>query len=147
MPDINDIYSGGGAYLKGDDLADCDDLTVTISGVEIKDFDDGRKAVLSFEETDKRLTLNKGNAAMVKEVCGSPNTDSWIGNTITIYGTLVEYQGKQVNGIRIRPPARKATGKKPAFLKKAFDERNPPPHPGSHAELDDEVPFAPEWRG
>lgn len=135
MPHVDDIYSGSGAYLKGDDLADCDDLTVTISGAEIKEFDDGRKVVLSFEETDKRLTLNKGNAAMVKEVCGSPDTDRWIGQTITIYGTKVEYQGKLVNGIRVRPPERKSTGKKPAFLKKGetYDERNPPPS--------DDIPF------
>ena len=149
MLDIDDIYSGSGTYIKGDDLVDCDDLDVTIAGVEIKVFDDGsKKAVLSFEETDRKLVVNRTNALMIAEVAGTKITDKRIGQKISLFSTKVEFGGKLTNGVRVRPPSRKATGKKAAFVKRApqYDERNPPPH-GSSAELDDEVPFAPEWRG
>lgn len=141
MPDLDDIYNSGGSYIKGDDLVDCDDLDVTISGVEIKKFDDGsQKAVLSFEETDRRLVVNRTNALMISEVAKSKRTDDWVGHMISLYSTKVEFGGKLTNGIRVRPPQRKTTGKKPDFIRAnkaghaAFDERNPPP-------LDDEVPF------
>jgi hypothetical protein len=136
MPDIDSIYSSN--WLTGDELADSDDVTLTIAGVEIKKFDDGKmKPILAFEETDKRLVVNKTNALMISEVCGTKNTDHWIGKSITLYGTKVEFGGKLTNGIRVRPPMRKSTGKKPAFLggkSQQYDERNPPP-------FDDEVPF------
>lgn len=140
--DIDSIYSGSGSYLKGEELADTDDVTLTIEGTEIKQFDDGtRKIVLSFGETDKKLVVNKTNALMISEVAGSKRADDWIGKRITLYGTKVEYGGRLTDGIRVRPPQRKGSGKKPAFVSKddprtqKYDERNPPPH------LDDEVPF------
>src|SRR5690606_8917867 len=133
--DIDDIYTSGGSYLKGEELADTDDVTLTIEGVEIKQFDDGsKKAVLAFGETDKKLVVNKTNALMISEVAGSKKTDDWVGVEITLYGTKVEYAGRLTDGIRVRPPQRKNSGKKPAFVQK-HDERNPPPP------LDDEVPF------
>jgi hypothetical protein len=139
MPDTDAIYASGGSYLKGEDLADIDDITLTIEGVEIKQFDDGtKKAVISFGGTDKRLVVNKTNALMINEVAGSRDTDHWIGKQITLYGTKVEYGGKLTDGIRVRPPQRKGSGKKPAFLKQ-HDERNPPP--AKEEDFDDPVPF------
>lgn len=136
MLDIDDIYSSGGTYLKGDDLVDCDDLDVTISGTEVKVFDDGsKKIILSFEEVDRKLVVNRTNALMIAEVAGGRNPDKWIGKQISLYSTKVEFGGKLTNGIRVRPPERKQTGKKPGFVKKGFDERNPPPP------LDDDIPF------
>lgn len=148
---IDSIYSGGGSYLKGEELADTDDVTLTIEGTEIKTFDDGsRKIVLAFAETEKKLVVNKTNALMISEVAGSKRADDWIGKSITLYGTKVEYAGKLTDGIRVRPPQRKGTGKKAAFVTKddprtqQYDERNPPPHGAS---FNDDVPFAPEFRG
>ena len=139
---IDDIYSGGGSYLKGEELADTDDVTLTIEGTAIKQFDDGsRKIVLSFGETDKKLVVNKTNALMISEVAGSKRADDWIGKQITLYGTKVEYAGKLTDGIRVRPPQRKGTGNKASFVKadkddprtQVYDERNPPPS--------DDIPF------
>jgi hypothetical protein len=135
--DIDSIFSSGGTWLKAEDLLDSDDVDLTIEGVEIKKFDDGKaKPILSFEGADKRLVVNKTNALMIAEVCGSRDTDQWIGKPITLFTTKVEYGGKLMDGIRVRPPVRKATGKGPSFVKKAqpqYDECNPPP-------FDDELP-------
>lgn len=131
MPDTDTIYSSGGAYLKGEDLADTDDITLTIEGVEIKQFDDGgKKAIITFGGTDKKLVVNKTNALMINEVAGSRDTDNWIGKSITLYGTKVEYGGKLTDGIRVRPPTKKKTGKKPDWHR-GNDE---PP-------LNDDIPF------
>ena len=136
MPNVDDIYISGGMYLKGEDFVDADDAVLTISGVEIRAFDDGRrKAILSFEETDRRLVLNTVNKDMVVEVTGTKDTDEWIGKVITIGHARDTYAGKMYDVIRVRPPKRKPSGKKPAFVKQQHDERNPPPP------LDDEVPF------
>ena len=133
MSDIDTIYSSGGTWLKAEDLVESDDITLTIEGVEIKAFDDGKsKAILTFGGTDKRLVVNKTNALMISEVCGSKNTDKWIGKPITLYTTKVEYAGKLQDGIRVRPPQKKKTGKKPEWHR-GNDE---PPD-----ELNDEVPF------
>lgn len=131
MPDIDSIYTSN--WLTGDELAGTADVTLTIEGAELKKFDDGKtKVIVSFGETDKRLVVNKTNALMISEVCGSQNTDAWIGKEITLYGTRVEFGGALRNGVRVRPPERK-TGKKASFVKaKQFDERNPP---------DDDIPF------
>jgi hypothetical protein len=133
VPDFDDIYTSGGTYLKGEDLAGSDDISLTIDGVEIKQFDDGsKKAVLSFKETDRRLVLNKTNALMVSEISGSKNTDEWIGKAVTLFATKAEFNGRLFDAVRVRPPEKK-TGKKPAFLKKeTHDELNPP--------LNDELP-------
>ena len=130
---IDTIYSSGGSWLKAEDLLDSDDITLTIEGVEIKTFDDGKmNAILSFGGTDKRLVVNKTNELMISEVAGSKNTDHWIGKSITLYTTKVEYGGKLMDGIRVRPPRKKKTGKKPEWHR----GKDEPPD-----DLDDSIPF------
>lgn len=108
MPNLDEIYISGGSYLKGTYLKELKkDLRLTISGVEVKKIkaeDKRAKAILSFDEIPETLPLNAGNYAMVKEVCGTPDSDEWIGQQVTLYATKDTYGGKIFDVVRVRPP-------------------------------------------
>lgn len=95
---LNEIFSG--SFLKADDLQG-KTVRVTISKVEIKDFDDGNKIVLHFHGKDKCLVVNKTNASIIAENTGSSDTDDWQGRTIQLCTKKVEFQGKLVPAIRV----------------------------------------------
>lgn len=129
MPDVDDILPIGGTYLKGDELIGCDDLELTVAGVEVKEYEDGKAILVSFNEIEQKFRIsNQINKTMMVEVTGSKNTDDWIGKPVTLYGTRDQYGGKTYNVVRVRPPAPKSTGKKFAGKKPQYDERNPPPY-------------------
>lgn len=94
---INEVF--GGSFLKAEDLKGIQ-VRVTISKVEVKEFDDGNKIILHFQGKDKALVCNKTNASIVAENVGDPDTDSWIGSTHILTTKKVEFQGKLVNAIR-----------------------------------------------
>lgn len=139
MPDVDDILPVGGTYLKGDELVGCDDLELTVAGVEVKEYEDGKAILVSFNEIEQKFRIsNQVNKEMMVEVTGSKNTDNWIGKSVTLYGTTDMYGGKKYNVVRVRPPAPKKTGK--AFAGKRqqqYSEINPPPAD----DMSDEVPF------
>lgn len=79
------------------------------------------KWCVAFDETDKPLVLNSGNAQMIAQITGSDETEAWTGHKIVAYNEpSVMYAGKVIGGIRVRaprtaaqapratPPARKA---------------------------------------
>jgi hypothetical protein len=67
MPNFNEIYPS--KSLKAEDL-NRRPRVFTISDVEVKDYKDGAKLVLSFEETEKTFTLNKTNAMTIGGLYG-----------------------------------------------------------------------------
>jgi len=95
---LNEIFSGN--FLKADDLQGRT-VRVTISKVEVKEFDDGNKIVLHFQGKDKCLVVNKTNASIIAENTGSTDTDDWQGRTIQLTVKKVEFQGKLVPAIRV----------------------------------------------
>lgn len=95
---LNEIFSGN--YLKADDLQGRT-ARVTISKVEVKEFDDGNKLVIHFHNKDKCLVVNKTNASIIAENTGSSDTDDWIGRTIQLTVKKVEFSGKLVPAIRV----------------------------------------------
>jgi hypothetical protein len=97
MANINDIFSGG--FLKADDLQG-KTVPVTISKVEVKDFDDGKKLILHFANKDKALVANKTNSNIIAEMFGN-ETDNWEGKKIKLTTKKVEFQGKLVPSIRV----------------------------------------------
>jgi hypothetical protein len=109
---INDVFSGN--FLKANDLQG-KTVRVTISKVEIKDFDDGKKIVVSFQGKDKTLVCNKTNANIIAENVGSKETSDWIGQTVSLTVRKVEFQGGLVPAIRVvlneQPAAPKAAAK------------------------------------
>ena len=144
MVDISQVYSGGN-YLKAEDLHGRE-ATVTIASAEVVKLDDGMKVCLYFQGKEKGLLLNKTNSTTIAALYGS-QTDHWIGKPITIGMSWVDYQGKQVQAIRVRTI--RPLGNGPA------DHQAPPQHaaqpPARQAEpnaysqarpdLDDEIPF------
>lgn len=110
MPRVSQMYPS--KWLAAVEL-DESDLTVTITGIANEPVTpDESKWVLYFQETDKGLVLNKTNTRTIAALYGD-DTDDWLDRPITLYPTWVDFQGKQVEAIRVRPKPSKAA-KKPA---------------------------------
>jgi hypothetical protein len=72
--------------------------------------------------------LNATNIQLCAQICGSEDTDFWIGKRIVLYtDPNVSYQGKLIGGIRVRAP-------KPGTVA-------PPPAPKPAMVEEDEIPF------
>lgn len=101
MPRIDEVYPS--QWLRAADL-DKSPQTVTIDRVKVGEVGSGdeRKTqlIVEFTEFDKPLGLNKTNAGRIGDIYG-PDTDDWIGQRVVIFPTKVDYQGKQVDAIRI----------------------------------------------
>jgi hypothetical protein len=130
---VTAIYgSGGGNYLKADDLHG-DDWELVISGWEKKemdqtDFETGEKykkwkVILSFGGEDRKLVCNKTNADAIKAAYGDVLAD-WIGKNIILYEG--KWQDKPC--LRVRTPK---------AVKKVAPRQSENPAAG----LDDEIPF------
>lgn len=120
----------GGDSLKAADLQG-NEPTVVIEKVEMKKFDNGNKLVLSFEGKKKTLVCNKTNANRIAYAYGT-DTDNWVGQEITLFTDLVDFQGKAVEAIRVR--AKKKAAAPPP------QQRQPAPATAA-ADMDDEIPF------
>ena len=157
MTNINDIYPSNSQWLKSVDLQGTVQRATIESAVMGSVFDKPQ-AILTFAGKDKKLGLNITNARTLGEAFGTEIED-WEGKIIELFSMKVDYQGRMVDAIRIRVPKQQRTQQapvspRPAAAPNARDraEYNPPAPPvergGSYAEeLDDEIPFAPEWRG
>lgn len=67
---------------------------------------------LIFDETPKKLILNKTNLKTCVGLLGGSETDQWLGRRIAVYSEWLKVGGKQVLGVRIRdkePPPRQPT--------------------------------------
>jgi len=136
MPPIDQIFTGSNT-LKAEDLMG-KDWTLTIRGVEIKQFEENGtqkvKPVISFSETEKTLVCNKTNALQIGEHHGF-DTDGWGGRQITVYPTKTDFGGRIVDCIRVRPPA----GMPVMETQTTTGTSSHPNAPG--ADIDDSIPF------
>lgn len=89
-------------YLKSDDLQGRD-ISVVIAGAELEMVGSERKLVLSFQGKKKSMICNKTNSGRIAYLYGD-ETDDWVGKEIVLTSEFVEYQGKTVKGLRIKPP-------------------------------------------
>lgn len=101
----------GGDSLKAADLQGRE-VTVVIADVKSKEFDNGNKLIITFQGKKKALICNKTNANRIAYVHGT-NTDNWIGKEVILYTDLVDFQGKLVEAIRVKP-SRAGAGGPPA---------------------------------
>lgn len=138
--DIANVF--GGDTLKASDLQGRE-VTVTISSVKIKQFDKGNKLLVTFYDKKKGLVANKTNSNRLAKICGSTDTDDWIGKDIVLYVDLVDFQGQSVEAIRVRAPARQAEAVAPNPKSPKITTMQPS---GGGGLPDDEIPFATEWR-
>src|SRR5436190_5464502 len=115
-------------YLKGEDI-DGAEPTVTISGAAMETLGEDHKLVLQFAGKQKRLVCNRTNANTIEELYGS-DTDGWIGKQITLFVAPVQFQGRRVNGLRVRGPERRGPGMPstaPKPVERGGDQRPEPP--------------------
>lgn len=136
--DINTVYSSNSEYLKAEDLKKRS-VAVVIEAAELKEIGKDRKIVLYFRGKDKSLPLNKTNANAVAYLYGQ-NTDAWIGRAIELYPTLADYQGRQVEAIRVRPPSAAAARQSAPPPR----QETPPPPQDDYPpdrEFNDDIPF------
>jgi hypothetical protein len=121
-------------FLKKEDVGR--GALVTITGcvrrnVAAEGAEPEQKWCLTFQELDKPLVLNATNIQLCEQICGSDDTDHWVGKRIVLYvDPNVSYAGKLTGGIRVRKP-------KPSAAPP------PPPAPTVHDEPfdDSEIPF------
>lgn len=97
--------------LNGSDVTACIKIVV-MEGMKNRNNKTESKPVVIFERATKGMVLNKTNAMTIASLYG-PETDNWVGKSVTLYATEVEAFGKQTKAIRIRPkaPPSKPTGK------------------------------------
>jgi len=103
-PNANDFL--GGNYLKKEDVDGPITVTVTDVWTEAVLNAGRKKLVISFTEFEKPLILNKTNIKRLARIFGTGDTKAWRG-PVTIYVEPgVEYGGRVVGGIRVRPAAK-----------------------------------------
>ena len=131
-------------YLKATDIQG-HTPSVVIASVRMEDIgDDDQKPVLYFQGKSKGLVLNKTNATNITLAYGD-DTDAWIGQTIVLFTAWVDFQGRSVEAIRVRPPQLKDH---PQHVSRAVPPLAPvaPATQGPTPErdpfnLDDSIPF------
>jgi len=135
--DINNSFPSN--YLKAADLQNRT-IKATIRTVIEEKMGSDIRPVLYFQGKDKGMVLNKTNAMTIAQMFG-PETDAWAGGVVEIFPAFVDYQGKQVQGLRIRVPMQApAAAPRPAALAPA---RQPVPAEADNYDngLDDDIPF------
>ena len=96
----------GGAYLKAADFDD-QPAVFTITGCDWQPVGQGEaakyKAVMSFQGQEKKLVLNATNKKVLIKAFGK-HTPAYTGKQIEVYPTVCDYQGEQVDCLRMRVP-------------------------------------------
>lgn len=150
---LNDVYQSD--TLKAADLKGREHILV-IATVDMKAFNDGPKLVLTFQNAKKSFICNRTNAKRIAFRHGD-ETDGWVGKEIILYPDLVDFQGKAVEAIRVKPvaypaatPAPRQSTAAPARPTVAVQQRNDgvqlstgaDPHPNAPGNsLNDDIPF------
>lgn len=122
----SDIFPSN--YIKADDLKGRD-VPVTISHAVMEKLGNDQKLILYFKDKEKGMVCNKTNFGRIAYLYGD-ETDEWAEKPVILTSEFVEFQGKTVKGLRVRPPAN-AAAKQPAPVKRSENPADP----------DDTIPF------
>jgi hypothetical protein len=140
MVNINEEFPS--KYLKAADLQG-HAVKTTIRDVVSEQIGGDRKLIMYFKGKEKGMVLNKTNARTIGDVFGD-DTDDWIDKQIEVFAMKVDFQGRMVDGLRVRvlPPPRKANIA-PNARDRAMAEAGPPPADDGYRgdPMDDEIPF------
>lgn len=126
MARVSDAFPS--KYLRAADLRGSQPI-LTIDRVEMESIAEGepQKPVLYFQGKEKGVVLNKTNANTLQTFYGD-EMDDWRGETVQVYSVKTDFQGKQVDAIRMKIPNK-------AELR-AHEEKQKKANP-----MDEEVPF------
>lgn len=139
MVNINDEFPS--KYLKAADLHG-QAVKVKIKDVISEVVGNDRKLIAYFAGKERGMVLNKTNARTIADVFGD-ETDNWVGADIELFAQKVDFQGRMVDGLRVRVPPPKAGGDvnvAPNARDRA-EQGQPTPPASAYDELDDEIPF------
>ena len=100
-PNADDFL--GGNYLKKEDIDGPMTATLTDVWSEAVLNAGRKKLVVSFREFEKPLILNKTNIKRFARIFGTGDTTTWRGPVTLYVEPGVEYAGRVVGGIRVRP--------------------------------------------
>jgi hypothetical protein len=89
-------------YVKSSDLKGRS-VEVIIANYAMEKLGDDTKLVLYFQGASKGMVLNKTNATEIADAY-TDELDQWIGRKIELYVARVDFQGKKVDGLRVRIP-------------------------------------------
>jgi len=126
-------------HLKAADLQG-KEVRLKIANVEREKLGDDNKLVVYFHRTERGFVLNKVNSYAIADAYGD-DTDDWIGNDIILFPVRTDFKGKPVDAIRCRAPNAKDNRKKEDPI-----SSGPARKPVASDDLDDSIPFAPEFR-
>ena len=118
-------------YIKADDLQGRD-VNVTISNVEMEKLGDDNKPILYFKGKEKGMVCNRTNFDRIAFMYGD-ETDDWGGKQVTLTTEFVQFQGKTMKALRIKPPVTQSI-RGPTIARGAATEN---PADG----MSDEIPF------
>lgn len=132
-------------YLAAADLND-EHVMLTIDDAEMETLNEEQKLVIRFREVQKGMVVNKTNCGAIEQALGSDDTDDWIGRRIVLYPTMVDFQGRQVEAIRVHPKKTKALQSKADLAPAAKQPAGPGKvKPVTQAEVDGDgdldIPF------
>lgn len=104
--DFDQLYPG--RFMKAGEFRDGKgalvDVTLTIKKVELDELEGKKgketKALMTFQETEKALVLNKTNGTAIKAMFGR-NTDAWIGKRVSFYPANIQFEDSDL-AIRVR---------------------------------------------
>jgi hypothetical protein len=117
-------------FLKRDDVGSGVLVTITKltqENVAVESAPEELKWCLHVHELDKPMVLNSTNGNLLAKICGSEETDDWVGKQIVLYDDpSIAFQGKLVGGIRCRAPKNRPAAA-PAAPKPAIVYANPSP--------------------
>jgi len=89
-------------WIKSSDIGSTPKIaTITKIDFEIVGPDREQKAVLSFQNSTKRLILNRTNAQTLANLYGK-EVMSWVGKRITLYCAEVQFRGAPCLAVRIK---------------------------------------------
>lgn len=123
-------------YLKATDIGDATP-TVTIKEVVMEKLGEDTRPVMYFVGKDKGVVLNKTNATNIREAYGA-DTDEWTGKKVTLFTAWVDFQGRSVEAIRMRPARGGSSAATVATTAPQFDA---PPSDREFAPADADIPF------
>ena len=143
---INEVFTS--KYLKSADLQG-EVVRVKIREATVEEIGTDHKMILYFVNKERGMVLNRTNARTIGDAYGD-DTDEWIGKPIEVFSMKVDFQGRMVDGLRVRVPKRVGQQQQRREPVNEFveDAENPAPRPSGsrprpnvEPDMDDSIPF------
>ena len=123
---LDDVYPSN--FLKPSDCG-LNGIILTIANVAIETVGTDTKPVCTFQNTEKKLTLNKTNFIKLQQLTGSEDSDSWGGHQVVAFEDTTQFNGRTVPCIRLRAASQPAAAAPQPAPHQPAAAPPPPPQP------------------